>query len=149
MEPTIIGVRCPYHVRMRMPKWNGPINVLHDHRVMRRLAEFSGWTNDQHVTAALDTMQIASNYRRMWLKTVDAALVTYGNGSGVLISGVYRDHYPARVKYSLRSYAHLESEYLDRSVAHWRAAGRRVNTWRSYKQSHYGDWGLMRSTLVR
>ena len=123
----------PYRRRFRMPKWNGPITVTDDHRLFRRLPEFSDWTKARHEGAARDYCAQASSYNQIWRELVDRSLAIYGNGDGVLISGVYRDHFPDAVKDALRVHAHGASDFSAKSLAHWRAAGRTLDTWRQYR----------------
>ena len=67
---------------------------------------------------------------RLYHDAIRDAKAVYGDGNGQLISGIYRAHFPNETKESLRMLARETSELSARSLAHWQAAGRRVETWR-------------------
>jgi hypothetical protein len=119
----------PYSRRFTFPKWNGTVNVLHEHRLMRYLPEFAGWTKADHVTRALAFLAKARAADRLYRLRVSHALKTYGD-HGPLISGVVREHFPEDVKRDLRQTAHVYTFALDASLAHWQAGRRTLETWR-------------------
>jgi hypothetical protein len=98
--------------------------------LFHRLPEFSGWTRAQHTAVAREYLELARVTDRMHADTIARMVQTFGDGNGVLISGVYRDHFPETVKADLRTLAHTASDYLARSAAHWQFAGKRITTWR-------------------
>jgi hypothetical protein len=125
--------RDPHARTFSMPKWNRGVRVTDDHRIFRRLPEFSGWTKDRHYRVAVDYLAAASVTRDTYQAAINRAFAAYGDGDGVLISGVIRDHFPDPIKDSLRVLAHEISAHSDKSLAHWRASGRRVQTWRDLR----------------
>jgi len=97
-------------------------------------------------------MHYARHARVLYSRAVQNAINVYGDcapdypwqahagdgsiippGCTDLISGVYRRHFPRAVKEQLRSLAMLDTDETDRSVAAWRAAGRTIATWRTYR----------------
>lgn len=89
------------------------------------------WTREEHETAARAWLQEARGYGNEWAWRSKAAAATYGNGNGILISGVYRDHFPDDVKDRLRALARAQTFAHGASLAHWvGGARRRVETWR-------------------
>lgn len=122
--------RDPYRRSFSVPKWSRAVRVTDEPRLFRRLPEFATWTKDRHYQMALEYLAIAGATRRMYQDAIDLACELYGNGTGILISGIYRDHFPEPMKVSLRVLARELSESHDRSLAHWLASGRRVHTWR-------------------
>lgn len=125
---------APYDRRVSMPKWNGPISVRQDHRVFTRLPEFASWSRSQHAKAALAAAYASQHTTQQYLAAVKDTLAIYGDGSGVLISGIVRDHFPKPVKDRLRLLAHYATEQSDLSASHWQAAGRRLATWRRMRE---------------
>lgn len=98
-------------------------------------------TKQEHVTAAVDFAKMACVWSETWSALVNQACLQYGDGRGVLISGIYRDHFPDHIKDALRVAAHSKTACLDASVRHWTQARRRNITWRRMYddvQSNYG-----------
>lgn len=120
----------PYRRQFAFPKWNRYVTVTDEHSLFARLPEFDGWTSAQHEAIARQYAVLSAAERGMWLQLVTIGARTFGDGNGVLISGVYREHWPDRLKHDLRTLAHSEGEYSARSFAHWQAAGKRLATWR-------------------
>lgn len=120
----------PYARKFPFRGWSQLVTVLDDHRLMARLPEFQHWTHAQHIDLAIHRLYTARDTRAEYGKAVDHALATFGNGSGVLISGVYRDHFPPEVKDRLRALAHAVGHLQAVSMAHWLASGKRSHTWR-------------------
>lgn len=125
--------RNPYARRFPYPKWNVTVTVLDEYRLFPRLPEFTGWTHAQHVAVAIEYLTLAHITNGMYGATCDAMIRAFGDGSGVLVSGVYRDHFPETVKTDLRTLAHTATDYHARSLAHWQASGRRLTTWRAMR----------------
>lgn len=124
-----------YARQLRAPGWTGPVSVLQDHRLFKRLPEFAHWTKGDHHGAAIASLHAAERMQEEYARAIDRALAVYGDGSGVLVSGVYRGHFPEVEKDRLRMLAREVTELRDRSLAHWRAAGRRVETWRGLREA--------------
>ncbi len=123
----------PYLRQFTYPKWSRTVRVTDEHKLFRYLPEFSSWTKAQHYQEALDALQQARAIDSAYQEAVQDALRTYGS-QGSLISGIVRDHFPDEVKDLLRSRARALTYHRDRSVAHWQAAGKRLQTWRQLNQ---------------
>lgn len=123
----------PYHRRLPFPTYSGLINVLHDHRLFRRLPEFAYWDKAKHWHAAVETMEAAVRTEQAYQTAIKDALEIYGDGDGRLISGVVREHFPEGTKESLRFLAREAGELSSRSLVHWLASGRRSQTWRAMR----------------
>lgn len=128
----------PYLRRFGLPKWNRSATVTDDHRLFHRLPEFDGWTSAQHETAARDYITAAIEHQKHYRAYASEAFKTYGDGNGVLISGVLRDHFPEEVKTILRTHAHGKTDCHDRAFAHWRAAGKTLSTFRMMVEEAQG-----------
>lgn len=120
----------PYKRRFGMPKWNRTITVADDHRLFARLPEFAGWTRAEHLARATSQLSHAITCKLQWRRQVETALQAFGDGSGVLISGIVRDHFPGEVKDRLRELAQRSTSLQDTAYAHWRAAGKTMSTYR-------------------
>lgn len=129
----------PYLRSFRVAKWTRFVTVTDVPRLFNRLPEFNGWTKPRHVAIAEDYLALAIISDRMWNATREIAENLYGDGSGVLISGVYRDHYPESMKDDLRTLAHDATRYYDRSLAHWLASGKRIETWRMLRDARKSE----------
>ncbi|HXU02810.1 MAG TPA: hypothetical protein VN903_17715 [Polyangia bacterium] len=134
MQETIAPDPNPYTRRFRFPKWNGTITVLQEPRLFRRLPEFSHWTKLQHVQAAQDYLAYATAYLHTGASLVQYGDKTYGT-DGPLISGGFRPHWPEPLKDAIRLHLHGATTFHDQSVAHWRAAGRHLSTWRTLRDT--------------
>lgn len=121
--------RDPYKRLFKVAKWNRLIPVTDDHRLFARLPEFAGWTKAKHEQVARDYFNISRIEEGMYGELISLGLRLFGDGNGVLISGVYREHWPELFKADLRQLAHSYREYSSRSLVHWRAAGKRRETW--------------------
>ncbi|HWH75946.1 MAG TPA: hypothetical protein VNT76_01195 [Candidatus Binatus sp.] len=120
----------PYNRRFNVPKWTRQVTVCDVPALFHRLPEFDGWTKAQHIAVSLEYLELARVTDQMHLATIGRMVAAFGDGNGILISGVYRDHFPETVKTDLRTLAHTASDYLARSASHWRFAGKRLQTWR-------------------
>ena len=96
---------------------------------LSRIPHFRTWPKAQHAAFAVRIMAVARTREAVYQYLVDDALRQYGD-HGSLISGVIRDHFPIDVKTRLRRLARRYSHASEVSRAHWRAAGRRLDTWR-------------------
>lgn len=56
--------------------------------------------------------------------------------SGSLIAGIYSDHFPDRIKDSLRLYATLIGEQSQLALQSWVRAGRKASTFRDISQQY-------------
>lgn len=72
---------------------------------------------------------------------MQVARARFGDGDGILISGIGRSHFPASVKVILRRLAQAPGALADASLSDWRAAGRRLHTWRRLRDSWRGRIG--------
>lgn len=120
----------PYRRRFGLPKWNRPATVGDDHRLFARLPEFAGWTKDEHETRATSQLRHSITLHGQWQRQAADALRAFGDGNGVYISGIIRDHFPEDVKTRLRELSHRSSELSTTAYAHWRASGRTMDTFR-------------------
>ena len=96
---------------------------------LSRIPHFRTWPKAQHVAFAVRMIAVARTREAAYQCLVGEALRQYGD-HGSLISGVIRDHFPPEVKTNLRRLARRYSHASEVSRAHWRAAGRRLETWR-------------------
>lgn len=119
----------PYRRLVSVAGWNRPVTVEDTHHAFRGLPEFAGWSKTRHYRAAVSAAYTSEHLRREYDRMVMAALDAHGDGTGVLISGIVRDHFPELVKATLRIFAHDGPQWADRSLAHWQAAGKRRETW--------------------
>lgn len=124
----------PYLRTFRFPKWNRFVRATDEPSLLRRMPEFAGWTKQAHHTVAIDFMAQSIARDELWAHQVGEAILRHGDGNGVLISGVYREHFPEDVKSSLRALAHGATFAREKSCAHWQAAGKRMSTWRAEYQ---------------
>lgn len=116
----------------RFAPWNIQPRVTDDHRLFRYLPEFAGWTRADHATHARNLAELGALRLRQADTLASKALEQYGD-HGSLIAGCVRDHFPEPVKAMLRRLYYGSTETFDRSLAHWKAAGRYVNTWRDMR----------------
>src|SRR5262245_41332402 len=135
--------RDPYRVRFT-PRygWTREITVLDDHRLFRLLPQFDRavWDKPRHVHEAYAAGRLAAAIGETINAVLREGARTYGEG-GALISGGFRDHWPEAWKDTIRL-LHTERNYHhDRSLAHWRAAGRTVATWRAHRDAWIVDHG--------
>jgi hypothetical protein len=129
----------PYRRRFAVRGWNVAVTVCEEHRLFRALPEFRGWTKDRHQRMADEYATLSRVTDQMYGALTTMMVCTYGDGNGNLISGCYRDHFPHAVKDDLRHLAHTATDYRSRSSAHWRAAGRTMQTWRDMWQQLNGN----------
>jgi hypothetical protein len=122
----------PYRRRFTAAKWTRTVTCIDVPTLFRRLPEFAEWTKRQHAQASSEYAALSIVHDHMWNALVSIARKTYGD-HGPLVSGVYRSHFPDVTKDALRTIAHTATRYADMSVAHWRAAGRTIGTWRAMR----------------
>lgn len=129
-----------YARRYRVTGWNGTVDACMVPCVLRAEVYGQAWTRDEHDTAAEAWIRIAGDLARMWREVLAIALRDHGEGDGVLISGVYRDHFPREVKDTLRDLARAETFAWDASLAHWiGGSGRRAETWRRMRDALHAE----------
>lgn len=108
-----------YVKRFRMPKYNGPVNMLREPNVAIRHMNELGIPGSktahrerasyfQDLRAALDTA---------WQDLVNRCVRMFGGG-GPLISGVYRGHFPDAAKDRLRFLSHGATMATDAERLH-------------------------------
>ena len=120
-----------YEERYRVPKWNSRPRACDTSIAFRREIAGQAWTRDEHDRAAAWWHARAGEFAQGWIVCRDLALQAHGDGDGVLISGVYREHFPVDVKDRLRALAHARTAAEDYSLAHWTYGARRTAaTWR-------------------
>jgi hypothetical protein len=127
----------PYDRRFTFPKWNGTVTVLQEHRLFRYLPEFQQWTAQEHVREARYALQASYTLRTAYYALVQSAEATYGN-HGPLISGIVRGHFPEETKTILRTLCRAFNRESERSLAHWYAARKTLNTWLDLPESQTG-----------
>lgn len=114
--------------------WTKQIRILDEPRLFRQFPQFATWTAADHVREAEYAARTADRLLSAYYGMVRDAEQTYGS-HGPLISGIVRDHFPQEVKDTLRETISRANRERDRGWAHWKAAGRRVHTWRRYLES--------------
>jgi hypothetical protein len=84
--------------------WNGTVTMLDEPKVAVKYAYSWGipTSKSAHAQRADYFEDLATVMGRAYDDLVERALDKYGDGSGVLISGVVRDHFPEMVKKRLR-----------------------------------------------
>ncbi len=132
--------RNAYARRFGVPRWNRTVTVCEVPRLFRRLPEFAHWSKSDHVRAAKDWLIAAVMMGQQYDQAVADALERFGD-QGSLISGVVREHFPRAVKDRLRVLAHETTSMTDRSRAHWQAAGKWVQTWRTLREHMQKEYG--------
>lgn len=120
----------PYLRRFGLPKWNRTVTVADVYTLFARLPEFNGWTADDHHTRAVSQLQQSITLHGQWKRLAEDALREFGDGNGVYISGIIRDHFPEDTKTRLRELAHTSSSLSATAYAHWRQSGGTMNTFR-------------------
>lgn len=142
MLPGKFWTRPEYQQRFKVRGWNISPTPLHEPKLMHLV--FPGMSKQDHERQARRAIDLAHLYDATWQGAVTQARKLYGEGDGVLIAGVYRDHFPAKVKDKLRSLAHTKSLLSAIAWAHWRAAGKRGHLPSASKALHPGDVTGMR-----
>jgi len=108
-----------YVRKVRMPKWNVPVDMLMEPKVAIR--HNTSWgiptSKSAHAQRADYFAELASELENECNATVDMAVQTYGN-QGSLISGVYRDHFPTNLKDRLRFLSHGKTMAQDAARLH-------------------------------
>jgi len=106
LAETLLGDRT-YVERVRMPKYNGPVNMLREPRVAIQYAQqFSiPSSKSAHRQRADYFLELMATLHQAWNGLADRCIQLYGE-DGPLVSGVYRDHFPEPAKNRLRFLAH-------------------------------------------
>lgn len=71
---------------------------------------------------------------------IDLAKRIFGDGDGVLISGVYREHFPESVKYMLRYLIQRINETHNVAKLYWIASGKRQSTFNAAYMQMKQQW---------
>lgn len=100
--------------------WTGEVTMLMEPKVAIKHALDWGipTSKSAHVQKADFFSNLTQKMDREWNATVDMAIAAYGNGTGSLISGVYRDHFPDDVKNRLRFLHHGKNLAADAARLH-------------------------------
>lgn len=120
----------PYKRKFRFPKWNVPVNALHEPRILRHLPEFATWTRADHTRRARQLSTLLDTLEEEFDRATTCALRDYGD-DGPLIAGCVREHFPEHIKSTLRDLASAKGDVRDAAYAHWRVAGRARHTFRN------------------
>jgi hypothetical protein len=112
-----------YTKRFRMPKYNGGVSMLRDHKVAIKYASELGIpaSKSAHSQRADHYDTLAKRFNRAWQDLVKRASKKFGDPgpfTGPFISGVYREHFPGAVKDRLRFLAHGETMLKDATRLH-------------------------------
>ena len=93
-----------YERQVHWRGYNGTVSMLREPKVAIRYALDWGipTSKSAHAQKADFFRELAQKMDYEWNAAVDLALKAYGDGTGSLISGVYRDHFPNDVKDRLR-----------------------------------------------
>lgn len=118
-----------YRLTFKIPKWNVRVTATMDTRAMRRAFPERVRDKAWHLDRSLRAMRLSGYAHEEWQIRASEALRQHGDGDGVLIAGVIRDHFPPEVKEHLRGAAHTASDLRGISLAHWQAAGKTPATW--------------------
>jgi hypothetical protein len=104
---TILG-DTSYTNQVRMPGYNGDVDMLHEPRVAIKHANNWGIPTSKHAhrLRADHFEEIASAIENEHINFLDAARRRFGNGDGVWISGEFLSHFPNGVKNRLRFLSH-------------------------------------------
>ena len=86
--------------------------------------------NNFQTNRAIACLRDAYRAHRRWQRAIQAARREHGDGNGVLVSGIYRDHFPADVKDALRALVDASNRALCDAQMAWRQTGRTTRTFR-------------------
>lgn len=124
-----------YHHAIRLPKYNGPVNVIQATcsvdaaQVLRRANP--DWTPADHLTLADLHATEAARQLLQYNTLLDAAATeTFGRPfqpTDYRISAIGSDAFSAEKKHALRHAAHARTNHRTIASAHLKAAGRRTN----------------------
>ncbi len=117
-----------YFERHRFPKWNIQPTVLQEPRLMPRV--FPELSKGDHERLAHDFVRQHEAAKNEYVRYLASAIEKYGDRRGAMISGIYSEHFPEKVKDRLRKLAHSFGPLGDAANAHWRAAGKRSSLFR-------------------
>ena len=107
LASTILG-DTTYTDLVRMPGYNGDVDMLREPRVAIKHAHNWGIPTSKHAhrLRADHFKEIASAMENERINFLDAARRRFGNGDGVWISGGFLSHFPDGVKNRLRFLSH-------------------------------------------
>lgn len=104
---TVLG-DSSYTNRVKWPGYNILVDMLREPKVAIRNVHNWGISTSKNAHALraehFEELARAMDHERQ--VAMDNAIYTYGSGSGVIISGSYREHFPEKVKDRLRFLAH-------------------------------------------
>jgi hypothetical protein len=113
-----------YAERHKFPKWNIPVTVLKEPRLMKRVHPFYTMSKEVHAGRAAHFSAKAKKYSAEHKRVAAEAEKKHG-WKGPLISGVLQEHWPENVKENLRFLGHGSQIYKDAARAHHAATGAR------------------------
>lgn len=87
-------------------------------------------TRNQMAVLAVNILNREKEIREIHLHEAAWAGIVCGDGDGVLVSGVFRDHFPDAVKTRLRYLNRAANRAQDFSFYLWKYSGRTTETWR-------------------
>lgn len=97
-----------YAREVKMPKYNGVVSMLEEPKVALKYA--NAWGIPTSKQAHAQRAEYFRGLTRIFADNNDdflmRAIEEYGDGGGALISGIYREHFPADVKNRLRFLSH-------------------------------------------
>ena len=131
----------PYRRRFPFPKWNGTVTVLQKPRLFARLPEFDTWTRERHEQVAREYLNMAACYSATANRLADYFVGVYGTDSA-LIAGGFREHWPDAAKDAMRVHNYGASDFYDKSLAHWQASGKRLQTWKTVRHDVQMTWAV-------
>ena len=123
----------PYQRRFTWPKWNRLVTVTDVYQLFRSLPEFADWTPARHLQISGDYLAMAQMYRDTAAALIARGEKIYGTDSS-LIAGGFREAWPDALKDAIRVHSYGASDFELKSLAHWQAAGKRIETWRQAHQ---------------
>jgi hypothetical protein len=83
---------------------------------------------------ATDILRREREIRSLYVHEVDLAFTMYGDGDGVRVSGVFRNHFPDKVKARLRYLIRAVNGAQNFSFFLWIKSGRKGYTWRETRE---------------
>jgi hypothetical protein len=97
-----------YAREVKMPKYNGTVNMLEEPKVAIKYA--NAWGIPTSKSAHSQRAEYFRSLTRIFNDNYDdflmKAIERYGSGNGALISSVYRNHFPDDLKNRLRFLSH-------------------------------------------
>lgn len=132
-NPGILGVDDPvYNTRQKFPKYSGEVSPLSAHgsdgvtMLVRRLAQFTKADHREHARAhEHSAMSLDEQYQDLITDEL-TALKRKGIEPGPLISGIVSEHFPEKVKHTLRQLATWLTKHRGVAWLHDKAARSRM-----------------------